>query len=71
MTVIHKEDSNKMTEMNILESRVQKLETLVYNSLVLKQETCKHHEVTTDFRVDVNGDEIEYEYCDNCGKEWA
>jgi len=61
-----------MNELDDIKDRISRLEDIIYNSAILKQEKqekCPHHETTKDYIRDVY-DEIEYEYCDNCGKKW-
>jgi len=53
-----------------LEDKVSKLQSIIQNSTILDQEKCPHHETTVDYKFD-GENEIQYEYCDSCGKEWS
>ena len=56
--------------LKLAEEKILKLESIIKNSSILNQEKCPHHETTVDYKFDAFENEIQYEYCDSCGKEW-
>jgi len=60
---------NIENRLKLAEEKISKLESIIENSSILNQEKCPHHETTVDYKFD-GEKEIQFEYCDSCGKEW-
>lgn len=60
---------NIENRLKLAEEKISKLESIIENSSILNQEKCPHHETTVDYKFD-GENEIQFEYCDSCGKEW-
>lgn len=77
-SILINEDRIKYIEDSIAElfqytkelyAEIAKLKNSIESSQILTQESCSHENTTTYY--DFDGEqEIPYDSCDNCGREW-